>query len=145
MNDYPKESIEQSDYSTNIVCKENGRSFTLNNISKYYIRKIRVDGKLIKTGNKCDYAIDVAKKDTTEKIFLIELKGSDLSHACKQINETYNYFKKNFQTDGYLFRIIVSKTKKPELNSIEYKKLMKLEKTDKINFRINTIKGQDVI
>ncbi len=145
MNNYPLDSIEQSNFSNNIVCKENGRSFTLINNSKYYIYKIHVDGKLIKFGNKCDYAIDASKNDSSEKIFLIELKGSDLSHACKQIHETYDYFKQNYQTNKYLFRIIVSKLKKPELHSIEYKKLKRLEKTDNVDFRVDSIKGYDVI
>lgn len=145
MNIYPKESIEQCGLSNNIVCKEKGRSFSLINNSNYFVQKVRVDGKLITAGNKCDYAIDASKNEITDKIFLIELKGADLSHACKQIHETYNYFKEHYQTHYYLFRIIVSKTKKPELNSIEYKKLKILEKIDNINFRVDTIRRQEVI
>ncbi len=145
MNKYPIDSIEQCGIINTIVCKEKGRSFSLINNSNYYIKKIRVDGKLIKTGNKCDYAIDVSKNKITEKIFLIELKGSDLSHACKQIHETFNYFKEYYQTNNYLFKIIVTKTKKPELNSIEYKKLKLLEKTENIKFKVDTIRSQDVI
>lgn len=145
MNRYSIDSIEQSGFCSSIICKEKGRCFSLINNSNFYIQKIRVDGKLIKAGNKCDYAIDASKKDNTEKIFLIELKGSDLSHACKQIQETYTFFKNKYQSNQYLFRIIVSKFKKPELNSIEYKKLKILEKTDNINIKISSIKDQEII
>lgn len=145
MNNYPKETIEQSGICRTIVCKEKGRSFSLINNSNYFIHKIRVDGALIKTGSKCDFAIDASKNEKSEKIFLIELKGSDLSHACKQIHETYNYFKENYHSNNYLFRIIVSKIKTPELNSLEYKKLKRLEKTDKVNFIVESIKKQEII
>lgn len=145
MNNYPKDSIEQSGVCSSVICKENGRCFSLINNSKYFIQKIRVDGKLIKNGNKCDYAIDVSKQENTEKIFLIELKGSDLSHACKQIHETYNFFKTKYKSNQYIFRIIVSKFKKPELNSIEYKKLKLVEKSDNLSFKVSSIQEQYII
>ena len=146
MNIYPSETIIQSGNIKEIVCKENGRSFYLKNKSKFYINKIKVDGKLIKKGIRCDYAVDVNNQaNISDCIYLIELKGSDKSHACEQILQTYIYFNDQYETKNYNCRIVLSKDNAPKLLSTEYKKLLQLEKQKKINLIIKSQKIEETI
>ena len=60
--------------------------FDLKIQKNYFLQKIKVDCGLIKSGIRCDYAIDVdisrepiikSEDGKSDKIYLIELKGSD--------------------------------------------------------------------
>lgn len=124
VNNYPKEAIQQSGKIKICVCQENGRKHILYNQSNVFLTKIKVDGALIKSGERCDYAVDAEAKD----IFLIELKGSDISHACSQILATFYYFINNYQSERWHARIIVSKVRAPNIISSEEKRLQKLQK-----------------
>ena len=124
MNKYSSDSIIQKARVPVCVCEENGRKFILNNKSNLELTKIKVDGGLIKTGERCDYAVDVESKE----LFLIELKGSDKPHACKQILTTFNYFINNFTAEKWHARIILSKNRSPKLISNEEKRLIHLMK-----------------
>lgn len=148
MNIYPLETIEQSGIHNEIVCKENGRIFHLINNSNFFIQKIKVDGALISEGIRCDYAVDVTKDKNeliSDIIYLIELKGSDKAHACKQIIETYNYFQNNYKSKTYNCRIVLSKDNAPKLISTEQKKLILLQKQNKLNLLIQSQKIKEVI
>ena len=148
MNIYPSKTIEQSGLQKEIVCKENGRIFHLTNNSNSFIQKIKVDGALITTGIRCDYAVDVSKvhnESISESIFLIELKGSDKAHACKQIIETYKYFQNKYIAKTYNCRIVLSKDNAPKLLSTEQKKLLLLQKQRKLNLLIQSQKIEEVI
>lgn len=112
MNNYATQAIEQSGIIKNVVCSENGRKFLLKNDSGKNIIKLHVDGKLIKTGVRCDYAIDVEAGDT---VYLIELKGSDKEHAFEQLLTTLDYFTKTYETKNYYCRAVFSRVKAPNL------------------------------
>ncbi|ROT16585.1 hypothetical protein [Bacteroides acidifaciens] len=52
----------------------------------------QIDGNIIKTGNKCDFLI-LAKQEEDEnnnnwKAIFVELKGTDVEHALKQLDAT---------------------------------------------------------
>ena len=149
MNKYLAEVIVQSGIHNIAVCEENKRIFRLENKHNYFIQKIRVDNGLIKSGIRCDYAIDVykdAKPDTlSDMIYLIELKGSDKDHACEQIIQTYNYFIKNFKTIFYHCRIVLSKDTAPKLLTTNQKKLKQLEKQKKLDILIKSQKIEEVL
>ncbi len=66
-----------------IVCEENKRKITFLNPSKIDVEKIIVDGCLIVNGLKCDFLV---RHDKYEHF--IELKGSDINHAFKQLSRT---------------------------------------------------------
>ncbi len=124
LNSYSNELIIQNDRVSVCTCEENGRKFILNNKSKLLLTKIKVDGGLVKEGERCDFAIDAESKE----IFLIELKGIDKPHACSQIYATFNYFLKNFNSEKWHARIILSKNRAPKLISNEEKRLIQLQK-----------------
>ncbi len=124
MNNYNQEAILQNARVPVCVCEENGRKYILNNKSNLLLKKIKVDGVLIKSGERCDYAVDAESKD----IFLIELKGSDKTHACKQIITTFNYFINYFTAGKWHARIILSKNRVPMLISNNEKRLIQLSK-----------------
>lgn len=148
MNKYPASAVEQSGNIAVVVCKENGRFYRLNNASNAFIQKIRVDGQLITTGIRCDYAVDAAflkaspgdeePKTRTEDIFLIELKGTDKKHACEQILATYRYFLEHYYADRYHCRIVLSKDTAPKILPTDQKKLLQLEKQGKIDFKMKS-------
>lgn len=124
MNDYD-DAIEQEGNIKIVVCQEKGRKYVLNNISEKYIRKIHVDGNLIKTGVRCDYAVDISDGDS---VYLIELKGSDKEHAFEQLLVTLDFFHKKYTTKKYFCRALLSRTKSPNLMGKNEKLLMKAVK-----------------
>ena len=144
MNKYTEDSIEQDGTIKIVSCQEKGRKFILNNKSEKYIQKIRVDGKLITVGPRCDFAVDVSKG---EVIFLVELKGSDKEHAFEQLLSTLDFFSKNFDTKKYYCRVVLSKNKSPNLQGKFEKLLLKAVKENKcINYDTScVVYNKDVI
>lgn len=69
--------------STRIVCKEHKRKITFINSLKVKVSKIKVDGCQIIEGKRCDYLITYKNNE-----HFIELKGSDIRHAFKQLKRT---------------------------------------------------------
>lgn len=147
MNKYPQEVVVQSGIIKEIVCEENRSSFRLKNKSDFFIQKIKVDNGVVKTGIRCDYAIDVNDRDCeknnkneelSKKIYLIELKGSDKDHACEQIIQSYIFFQLNYKTKSYHCRIVLSKDHAPKLLTPNQKRLIKLEKQKKLDVLIKS-------
>ena len=66
MNIYPSEVVEQTGTHNIIVCEENKRVFRLENKSKRFIQKVKVDGGLIKEGIRCDYAVDANENSSSD-------------------------------------------------------------------------------
>ena len=117
-----------------IVFKENNRVFKVNNqrykeLVKYYIDKCLIEN--IQNQKACDYGL---KND--KNIYFIELKGKNIIQACKQINQTIDYFYKYHKDDiqeNVLMAIIIStKNSVPKLKSDPY--YLKLSK------KVNSIK-----
>lgn len=50
--------------------------------------KIQVDGCAIKNGDKCDNLLKVGKANQQGYEYYVELKGEDVGHALKQIEQT---------------------------------------------------------
>jgi len=67
-----------------IVLKEKNRQLRINNPKRQRIRRVRIDGCVITDGIRCDYLI--IGQNNTE--YFVELKGSDIEHAVKQIETT---------------------------------------------------------
>lgn len=84
------------DKRTEGKCEENGMRYILENAG-YELLQLHIDGGVISEPeasmvNKCDFSLGVkdqvkeGKKENT--LLLIELKGKDVLHAIKQIEET---------------------------------------------------------
>lgn len=114
-----------------IVVSEKNRKFVLKNPNKIHIRKIYIDDCLIKDVKgqlACDYGICIDKKNM---MYLVELKGMDIVHACKQIFETTKYIKEYYSKEingkDLYAAIVCSKFSAPKLKvHPTYVKLKKL-------------------
>ncbi|MBD1936431.1 hypothetical protein [Microcoleus sp. FACHB-68] len=84
MKSFPE--CEEYVSDTKIVLQENKSKITFKNSNQEQIRKIKVDGCAINDNKtlRCDYVL-IPQEDIE---IYVELKGSDISHAVKQIQST---------------------------------------------------------
>lgn len=130
----PDECCEYYGNTKVLVCKENNQKYVIHNNYSRNLLKIRIDGCLITSGSRCDFAVDI---DSTD-IYLIELKGKDLRKACIQLDASYKYFKTNFNYKIINCRVVLSKMSRPALHAYEVKKMLKMAKEKKISFEYKT-------
>jgi hypothetical protein len=71
-----------------ISVAENNRNFRIINASLFSVNEVAVDGCYITFGLRCDYLFEIINNEIIEKIFYVELKGSDIHHAILQLEET---------------------------------------------------------
>jgi hypothetical protein len=99
-----------------IVFSENRATYEALNRKRKKTCRIRIDGTLIKeTVMKCDYGLWVEDN----RMILIELKGSDVSHAVEQLENTHRILSrvKGCEKLDYLYRVVSSKVSTPNLSS----------------------------
>lgn len=114
---------EQSGIIKRISCSEKGKTYEYINKSNNFVVKIRVDECLIKgeQHNKCDFLILSCGEQ--KNAYLIELKGSDLDHAAKQILNVIHLFQDELSAFEIHARIILSKVYQEDLKGENYIKL----------------------
>ena len=78
-----------------------------------------VDGKILTTGLKCDFLL---MNETKMDAYLIELKGSDLVHAAKQLDATHKALTKSLSGYNVLYRIISNRCSTHEIRDSEFLK-----------------------
>jgi hypothetical protein len=112
-----------SDNRKIINVEENSRKFVGQNSKQKLFALYHVDGCIIVEGQKCDFLL----LNCSELIaYLIELKGSDLIHAVRQINATLNHLLGDLADFTKInARIVLTKVNTPDLKSSD---LIKLEK-----------------
>lgn len=101
-----------------IVSQENKRCHRARNPQRDEVTHYKIDGIVIKEGNKCDYLL---LNETKHHAYLIELKGRDISHAVKQLEETERKLASQLQGYEKKYRIICSKVRTSELKSAAYR------------------------
>ena len=131
-NDLFRESEckEFCDTRKTIVVKDsrNKQEYRVTNDNGKEICKIRIDGCLIKEGERCDYLI-LACEDKTA--FFVELKGHDLQKALSQIDSSITKVKneiQEFKEFKIYARIVLNRNPTPDINSsieIKLKKRLK--------------------
>ena len=106
-----------------INVEENSRKFVETNSKQKSFALYHVDGCIIVEGQKCDFLL----LNCSELIaYLIELKGSDLIHAVRQINTTLSHLLSDLADFTKInARIVLTKVNTPDLKSSN---LIKLEK-----------------
>jgi hypothetical protein len=116
--------IEFNDNRINIAIKDssNPQTFRAKNSNRYQLICLKIDGCVIKNGEKADFLLCV-QKDIND-IYIIELKGKKLKDEIEQIIETIKFF--NFQNINLKARIVFNKV--PSGYDSEEKKLIKLLK-----------------
>ena len=84
-----------------------------------YVTHYKIDGVVIKSGNRCDYLL---MNEASRTAYLIELKGSDLIKAAKQLEETEKALIQQLAGYSLQYRIIANKCRTQEIRSSEYRK-----------------------
>ena len=78
-----------------ILVKENKSSFRINNKSKYKVSTVTVDGCLIDDARtRCDYLFEIGIPVISVRY--VELKGSDIEKAYKQLGATVGYCREHY-------------------------------------------------
>lgn len=89
------------------------------NKGKVYVTHYKIDGTVIKTGNRCDYLLMNEEKKVA---YLIELKGSDLIKASQQLETTAKVLEEELSDYTLQYRIVANKCKTQEIYSSAYRK-----------------------
>lgn len=95
MKDFPTRCVTDTTGKT-VTVKENGRVFVARNPEQTLLRKVRIDTCVVPNVDSqkaCDYGLWIAART---RVYLIELKGSDIVHGCKQIVATVVYLRKKY-------------------------------------------------
>jgi hypothetical protein len=97
-----------------ISFEANKRKYCASNPHGLSVLRYEIDGKMVTTGERCDYGMGVPRKGT---VYLIELKGSDLKKAVRQINSTMDVLGEKL--DGYIVhgRVVLSRISRPDLRA----------------------------
>ncbi|MCQ2211450.1 MAG: hypothetical protein MJZ34_14285 [Paludibacteraceae bacterium] len=129
---YHKQSyIKSHDCRPIVTVSEKQRKYILENDIKKELVVYHIDGELIdnQSIDKCDYGIYTEENH----LILVELKGSDYNHACKQLASTINYIKdEDISISQFFARIVLSKGRTPATLTSEEAKLKKLLKNEKL-------------
>lgn len=82
------------------------------------VRHYQIDGDVIvdKNMDKCDY---IVVNDDCQTAYFIELKGSKMIHAIKQINSTVRVLKPYLSGYRYFYRIVFSGSATHGINGSE--------------------------
>ena len=82
---------------------ENGCRHIGNNVSRQYIRHFKIDGEVFRSSGeeRCDYLL---VNDDAKTSYYIELKGSDLSKAIRQIENQAGFRRIIYHTGSHNVR-----------------------------------------
>lgn len=110
------------------------RTHIANNRKRAFVTYYRIDGVVITEGNKCDYLLF---NEDTKDAYLIELKGSRIVSAAKQLDETAK--KLTAPLAGYTlhFRIVASKC---TTHAVESQDFLKYKRDWKKKYKNSTFK-----
>lgn len=89
------------------------------NRGRAYVSHYKIDGVVIKSGNRCDYLL---MNEAVRIAYLIELKGSDLIKAVKQLEATEKALIQQLSGYSLRYRIVANKCRTQEIRSSEYRK-----------------------
>jgi len=106
--------------------KQNKQKYVANNVDSNDVYLYLFDGEVVKEGMRCDYLLF---NDTKRRLYFVELKGSDLSYALKQIDESVrickNRFKNEIKQYQMSFRVVLNKVRSPKLYTNDTKRFMR--------------------
>lgn len=105
-----------------IVCEENGMKYIAYNVNDSSIFKYQIDGTIVQdnTNKRCDYLVE---NETKKAVYLVELKGCDVSKACEQIESTIIHFSHLLNSYNKHSRIVCSRVATSYINDSHYRSL----------------------
>lgn len=109
---YPKQVVSRDKGS---VCKH----VAVNPEQKFALRQYQLDGKLVNQKLCCDYLL---LNDSTKKAYFIELKGSDVRHGIKQLEETGKYMRPELLSFTFYYRLVSRKVNTHDIKSSEFRR-----------------------
>ena len=119
----PLEGFESlcSEKAAQIVSKDKGNQQYHRGINagKRYVTHYKIDGVVIKEGNRCDYLL---MNEEAQTAYLIELKGSDLVKAAEQLEATEIALRQELSAYELQYRIVANRCKTQEVHSSAYRK-----------------------
>lgn len=89
-----------------VVCEECHKKYIANNIERDEVYKYKIDGDVLSPSTsqpRCDFLVENATKGNA---YLIELKGTDITHAVEQIEATICLFSAQLGDYTILPRIV---------------------------------------
>ncbi len=89
------------------------------NRDKSLVTHYQIDGMVILEGNKCDFLLMNEEKKTA---YLIELKGSDLTKAVLQLENTERALAKDLYSYDVYYRIVANRCPTHDIKSSEYRR-----------------------
>ena len=121
-----------------ISTQASGREFIIKNNQSLNINKVEVDNCYITDGLRCDYLFEIIKNKTVVKVFYLELKGSDINHAIKQLETTIKHCQ-NIHFDAIKeCHIVASKYKAPSSGQKSQKTRSEFKRKNKIQLFIKS-------
>jgi hypothetical protein len=109
------QDCEEIESNRLIVREEKGKKITLLNQQKEYIKVVEVDGCEIVEGNRCDWLfVKITDENDNNEIF-VELKGSDIKHACLQLETTIRKLTQDLRKEK--FAIVVCSRVAPSIKT----------------------------
>lgn len=97
---FPKSAVLDKNIKKIFKFEENRRIYRAKNPSEKEAIQLQIDGKLYsKNTKKCDYGLLLEDG----KFFLIELKGKQVGHACKQILTTLKLLEQDYKKYRFSF------------------------------------------
>lgn len=92
---------------------------TAHNRQGAYVTHYRIDGEVITEGLRCDFLL---MNENTHIAYLIELKGSDITQAARQLESTQLLLKDHLTAYHLQIRIVASKSRTHQIHSTAYRK-----------------------
>jgi hypothetical protein len=91
-----------------------GNSYRLLNPSRLQVVFYRIDGGLIRSGERCDYGVGVPVQG---RFYLVELKGKDLKKAAAQLSGALSVLEAVLRGCTFHCRVVLSRVQPPDLRS----------------------------
>lgn len=119
----PSQCAQHSDRRAQIVLKEKGEKSTYRalNPRKRLVTVIVVDGCCMVETTACDYLMLADDEDA----YLIELKGSDVLKAIRQIDATLDHLGEHLRPRALHARIVPTRVSAPDILTVHEIKLKK--------------------
>lgn len=120
-----------------VKVEENGKKAVFLNPGREVFEIHTIDGCIIKNGQKCDFAV----ADSEGNVAFVELKGSDVGHACAQLFATAAH---QACTDLVSRRVgfLVIKGKIPRFDSNVAKSKVRAAREYKAGFHVEKNQGE---
>ncbi|WP_025948758.1 hypothetical protein [Geobacillus thermocatenulatus] len=115
--------LQYCDHRRLAVVEENGRGVRFVNKQQKHVALYRVDDCLLMEGKRCDFLFLVLEES---RAFFVELKGSDLEEAVRQIMRTVEQLGKKLSGYRLEGRIIMTRVRTPAVKSTYRIKLEKM-------------------